>query len=171
MTLLAAFAVVATVATTAMLAATVDWGDTTIRLTISLLPFAVMHIVGSRVPRAVPSWLAFVSGLAMDVATHGPLGYWAAAYLAGLLITRAASGITGKRPLARIGLALAAIGVSVVAQAVLASLYAWRPVDFSTLLAGSLPLAAGLALLEPLIPADRRSTTFDARTAALRRGT
>ena len=66
------------------LAAALPWGlPADACLVLPLLPYAVLHVATVTRDGAVPEWLAFVAGLALDLLTGGPLGYWALVYLAG----------------------------------------------------------------------------------------
>ena len=77
-----------TVAIATLLAA-LPWGlPPGARFLLPLLPFAVIFNWSMRRPHAMPEWLAFASGLATDVLSHGPLGFWSLIYLLGFIVGR-----------------------------------------------------------------------------------
>jgi len=53
------------------------------RFLLPLLPLAVVHVWVRRRARHMTAAHAFLAGLALDVLTHGPLGYWSLIYLLG----------------------------------------------------------------------------------------
>lgn len=63
------------------------WGvPPALRLCPTLVPLVAIMIWNASRAGDVPAWGAFVLGLAIDVLTYGPLGYWAGCYvLAGVL--------------------------------------------------------------------------------------
>lgn len=58
-----------------------------------LLPFAGLAYVTLRAPAATGAWVAFAFGLALDVLSHGPLGYWSLLYIAGWIAVRRAQAL------------------------------------------------------------------------------
>ena len=51
--------------------------DEIVRYCLSFLPLIVIHYWSARRPTLLPVPLIFAVGLAIDVLTHGPVGYWA----------------------------------------------------------------------------------------------
>jgi rod shape-determining protein MreD len=74
----------------ATLLAALPWGlPSQTRFLLPLLPYAAIHYWAVRRPALMPEWMAFVSGLATDVLTHGPLGFWSLVFLLGLALVHA----------------------------------------------------------------------------------
>ncbi|RMF07385.1 MAG: hypothetical protein D6773_03575 [Alphaproteobacteria bacterium] len=101
--------------------------------------------------RLVPPWLVFLAGLATDILTAGPAGYWAMIYLLTYTLARQFAGGRRLRGAAHIWLSFAATGALAGACAwAIASLYyfrliEWQPIAFGVGAAvGLLPLAAWL---------------------------
>ncbi len=64
--------------------AALPWGlPSESRFFLPLLPFTAIHIWTLRCPRQMPEWLVFLAGLATDVLSHGPLGFWSLVLLLG----------------------------------------------------------------------------------------
>lgn len=150
--------------------AALPWGlPTEDRFFLPLLPVIAIHYFALRRPEALPEWSVFLSGLLLDVFTHGPLGYWPLVYLATYTLGVLGRELGKSSQFVRIAL----FGGSLVAVAVLcwavASVYFlefadWRPYVRGAVLAG----IAALGIL-PLLhvfaaPAPAREET------ALRRG-
>ncbi len=77
------------VALTTLLAA-LPWGLTSdTRFLLPMLPYAAIHYWAVHRPALMPQWIAFSSGLATDVLTHGPLGFWSLVFLLGLMFVQA----------------------------------------------------------------------------------
>lgn len=73
----------------ATMLAALPWGlSEQTRFLLPLLPFAAIHIWAMRRPQTIAEPLVFACGLALDVLSHGPLGFWSLVYLAGLAVTR-----------------------------------------------------------------------------------
>jgi len=64
--------------------------------TLTFLPVSVIFAIGLRHPGRLPSWAVFLSGLAADAASGGPLGYWPLL----LLLSLAGARIAGAAPIA-----------------------------------------------------------------------
>lgn len=74
----------------ATLAAALPWGlPAQARFLMPLLPYATIHFWAVRRPAQMPEWLVFLAGLAIDVLTNGPLGFWSLIYLIGLMCCHA----------------------------------------------------------------------------------
>mgnify|MGYP001358435982 CR=1 FL=1 len=66
--------------------AALPWGlPAEFRLVLPLLPFLAIHYWTLRRIALVPDVLAFVTGLAFDFLSDGPLGFWAMMVFLGLL--------------------------------------------------------------------------------------
>lgn len=138
------------------LLAVLPWGaaDTT-RFALALLPLAAIHYWCARRPLLMPAALVFTVGIAMDVATHGPLGFWS--LLA--LVTAAAARLplqVGRGPLARYAVfAVTMILVASLAWAV-ASLYFLRGIEWHPMLLAAIAAIAAYPLVAlALMPIDR----------------
>jgi rod shape-determining protein MreD len=79
----------ASVALVTLLAA-LPWGlPSAVQVALPLLPYSAIHYWAVRRPALMPEWLIFLTGLATDALTHGPLGFWSLIYLFGLVVSRA----------------------------------------------------------------------------------
>lgn len=144
----------------AVLIAALPWGlPADLAQALPLLPYVVIHSLVERRPWAVPDWLVFLAGLALDVLGQGPLGYWALVFLAGFVCVRSASQ-PGQPSLGRGLLVLAAtLAVLVVLQWLVTSLYRVHLAAISPLLASAaLALVAysAIFLLFPAGPSETR---------------
>ncbi len=118
----------------ATLLAALPWGiGPDAQLVAPLLLAATLFYWNLRRRGAVPEWIAFACGLAMDVTGQGPLGYWALIYLLAFVLaalfrdSRRAGGQDGlAQPLLRYLVAIIALALSVW---MLASLYALERAD------------------------------------------
>ncbi|MGL4396814.1 MAG: rod shape-determining protein MreD, partial [Hyphomicrobium sp.] len=64
------------------LIAALPWGlPSDYRFFLPLLPAVAIHYWSVRRDDLAIEWLAFLSGLVLDVLTQGPLGYWSLIYL------------------------------------------------------------------------------------------
>lgn len=107
-----------------------------LRFAFPLLPLAVMLLVCWRWPAAMPSWLAFVCGLTMDLLTQSPMGYWTLVYLSGLLAAKLAAGELVGGFWGRVGAAVGSMLAIVALQAAIDWLFlmeavAWMPIATS----------------------------------------
>lgn len=135
--------------------------ETAWRLALPLLVAATIFHWNCRRP-AIPEWVAFVSGLVIDAATQGPLGYFAllnllACALAGLLTPRRRPGRSAGPVSAALAFAVATVVLASAAWSI-ASLYDLARADARPMLLAaavlmfSYPLlAAGIALVEQAI--------------------
>ncbi|MEQ1651156.1 MAG: hypothetical protein ABL897_01565, partial [Hyphomicrobium sp.] len=141
----------ATIAFLALLAA-LPWGIAPqSRFFLPMLPVVAIHFWTLRHPGLVPEWNVFLIGLALDVLTHGPLGYWALVYLTAHLAGTLGAPFGDRGILVRIGLfAAALVGVVAVAWAV-ASVYFLERADIGPYMTGALLAAASSAILLPLL--------------------
>jgi rod shape-determining protein MreD len=111
------------------------------RFVLPLLPFIAIHYWASRHPDRLAEWVPFVAGLAVDVLSNGPLGYWSLIYLVGYMIAVEAHLVTAAGPAGRWFIFLTSLALLVAAAWGIASLYylelaAWRPFAWAALLAG-----------------------------------
>ena len=72
----------------------------------ALLPLLVMHYWTVHTGRGTPALLAFGAGLALDVFSHGPLGYWALINLTAARLSAATASFSNQGPMSH-GLGLA----------------------------------------------------------------
>jgi rod shape-determining protein MreD len=68
------------------------------RFFLPLLPLTVIYYWSNTRSSSAPEWLAFLSGLAFDILTNSPLGFWALIYLLGYFAGRLTSSQTGGGP-------------------------------------------------------------------------
>ena len=143
----AVLAILPSVVITMVLAlACAPWGaPDEARFVMPLLPYMAAHIFLARGVGVVPSPILFVAGLVMDLATHGPLGFWAIIYLSGALFARQLPGGIMQTVLGRQGALAATVLVLFVVQVGVASLYKLEWVDWRGVIAGT--SVAALAVL------------------------
>jgi rod shape-determining protein MreD len=128
-----------------------------VRTCISFLPLIVVHYWSARRPHLLPVTAVFACGLAIDVLTHGPIGFWALMMLAVAALAPLEDTLTGQSTATGRAavFAIAMVAVAGLAWGV-ASLYNGytmdgRPMLFAALCSiASYPLAALL-----LMPIDR----------------
>lgn len=105
-----------------------------------LFPFApasVILAVNMRSPDAIPAWIAFVGGIAVDALLDAPLGFWAIIYLSAFAAAAVLPDVLRTRYLTRWAAAFAILlGLGGEAW-VLASFYLWQ-------MAGSGPIVQAL---------------------------
>ena len=107
-----------------------------------------------RAPHMMPPASVFVLGIAIDLFSAGPLGFWALIYLFGVLIARQLPvGLMYTR-LGRLSGLLLVVFVLAAAQVGVASLYQLKWIDWHPVLAGTL-VAGGITLLIDLVWRDR----------------
>jgi rod shape-determining protein MreD len=131
-------------------------GDT-VRTCVSFLPLVVTHYWSARRPNLLPVTVIFACGLAIDVLSHGPIGFWAFMMLAVGALARLEETLTGQST-ATGRAAVFAIAMVVVAALswAVASLYIGQAIDGQPMLLaalvaiGTYPIAAIL-----LMPIDR----------------
>lgn len=151
----------------ATLLAALPWGvPAGARLAPPLLVAALLFALDARRADAVPEWVAFASGVAMDVVSQGPLGFWAMLYLLAFALAevlRPTPRVPGGALVGDALAYLAATGVVAAAAFGLASLYAlqWAeawPYAFAgvtvALAYPAVALAAGV--LDPIARAGRQ---------------
>jgi rod shape-determining protein MreD len=131
------------------LLAALPWGlPPEARFVLPLMPYTVIHYWAVRRPGLMPEWLVFLSGLATDVLTHGPLGFWSLIFLSGFVAIQVSRPLSDINPIVR-WLHFAATLVFLGAlQWLIASAYfmdagiEWRPLARSVVV---------IALVYPLI--------------------
>lgn len=140
-----------------VLVAVAPWGAWTgAGLVLQVLPYMVAHLFLVRGKGFVPSPVMFLAGLAMDVGTGGPLGFWALIYLFGVLITRQLPGGLVMTHAGRFsGLLLVVFALS-AAQVGVASIYQLKWIDWHGVVAGTV-IAGVLTGLADLAWRERRS--------------
>lgn len=143
----------------AVLLAALPWGlPAEIAPALPLLPYVVIHVMIERQPAAVPDWLVFLAGLALDVLGQGPLGYWALVYLVGFVCVRSASelGVAGfVRGTVLLASTLAAL---VLVQWLVTSIYRVHLAAIGPLLAGAAIALVAYAVIAVLFPPGPRET-------------
>lgn len=131
------------------------WGvPESYRFVMPVLPFIAIFHGASPDRGRMPSWLAFLAGLTVDVLSFGPLGYWSLVYLAGLAIVATLERVLPPREFLTRWLAFTLV-VSVVAGCawLLASAYfvelgdAWPMAIAALVAACSYPFVTGLLRL------------------------
>jgi rod shape-determining protein MreD len=114
----------------------------------AMLPMIVVHYWSLRRPRHLPVSLVFACGLAIDVMTHGPLGFWALLALVSVAAAPAPDRDTFASTIAgRYGHSILAMGVVALVGWVLMSIYFQRVIDWQ-------PMAFGVGasvLLYPIV--------------------
>lgn len=116
------------------------------RFFLPLLPVVAIHYWTLRHDAWLPEWVVFLAGLAVDILTHGPLGYWALIYLIAHLTATLSARLKAKGTLARLMLlGFAIVLVTFVSWAV-ASIYFFDVLDIAPYIKGAL-LASLCALL------------------------
>ncbi|MGI9478908.1 MAG: hypothetical protein ACR2PI_19560 [Hyphomicrobiaceae bacterium] len=130
-------------------------------LVLQVMPYMMAHLFLARRKGVVPSPVMFAAGIAMDIISNGPLGFWALIYLFGVLIARQLPhGLTNSQSGRVSGLLLIVFALA-AAQVGLASLFRLAWIDWHPVLAGTL-MAGFVTLLIDLMWRERREeTTFN----------
>jgi rod shape-determining protein MreD len=106
------------------LAAALPWGlPAADRFVLPLLPVVAIYYWTLDRDAWLPEWAIFLAGLALDVLTQGPLGYWPLVYLFAYVVAIFASRSTIESVLGRIMLLAAAIVAVAVFAWLAASLF------------------------------------------------
>lgn len=151
------FAAASTSALATLLAA-MPWGlPEEFRLLPPLLPFLVIHYWTMRDLQLVPEGLVFAAGIALDVLSGGPVGYWALIYLTGYALTLAISSVPLPENVVIRWLVLGfTLAVLSAAEVTLAALYFNAAADWTP------PLFAALVatLIYPLVAAPLRALAW-----------
>jgi len=131
----------------AVVIAAVPWGLP--GQTTFVLPFITLLLVFLFAARRVdpaPSWLIFLAGLATDILTAGPLGYWALIYILTYTLARVLPGKSWTQTIG--GLWLVFLAAAVIAGTsgwAIASLYYFRVIPWE-------PIALGIGAASVLFP-------------------
>lgn len=125
-----------------------------IGLVLQVMPYMMAHLFLARGKGFVPSPVLFLAGIAMDITSGGPLGFWALIYLFGVLIARQLPAGLMHTRLGRLSGLLLVVFVLAAAQVGLASLYQLKWIDWHPVLAGTL-VAGGITLLIDLVWRER----------------
>ncbi len=132
------------------------------RFFLPMLPVIAVHFWSLRHPGLVPEWYVFVSGLVVDVLTHGPLGYWALVYLITHLVAVLSAPLADRGISVRIALLAAALIIVTCAAWAIASVYFLEWLDLWPYAAGSGLAGLGAFVLMPLLyAADPARATRD----------
>lgn len=138
------------------------------RLVQPLLPYVLIHLLAERRGTAVPDWLVFLSGFAIDVVGQGPLGFWPLIYLSGYTMIRS---VASERQIGFAG-GLGYFAMTIVCLAMMqwsvASVYYLRGVEILPLVIAAAAALLVYLLLGMFVP---RETTVPVRkNLSLERG-
>jgi rod shape-determining protein MreD len=129
------------------LVSVLPWGlPSESRFILPLLPALGMHYWIMR-GAEFPEWLAFANGLAVDVLTSGPLGFWSLIYLIGYALSSLASRHAGMSMLARWLVVLAVLAGLCMAAWLTSSLFYFEVADWQPFAWAALVATAGYPLL------------------------
>ncbi len=148
------------------LLAALPWGlPSEARFLLPLLPFAAIHYWALSRPGSMPEWQAFLSGLATDALTHGPLGFWSLVFLVGFILSGLLPRFERWGAKGRWLHFCATLLLLSAVQWAIASAYFLGAADWRPLMRGALLAALLYPLIELLLrPIDRLSASrFDAR--------
>ncbi len=130
--------------------AALPWGlPSDVRLLAPLVPLAGIHYWAVRGDARLALWVAFLSGLILDVLMVAPLGFWAFIYVTGFALSRQLSLRCPDWKLARWVAFALTTGLAVGVAWGISSLYTFQYADWQHLV-----FAAGaVVLLYPLLAA------------------
>lgn len=111
------------------------------RFVLPHLPFAAIHYWTLRDPGRIPIWLIFACGVAIDVASGGPLGFWPLVFLAGYGIAALEWPFSKESRIGRWLIFLSVLVILVTLEWGMASLYYlqlmdWKPFALAAFFAG-----------------------------------
>lgn len=157
MDILARLVPIATVLALALLCV-VPWGfGAWTNFALPALPFTAIHYWSrkDRAPLAAP--LVFLTGLGVDVLSHGPLGYWSLIYLTGMALTFGLEEGAGQADGLRHWLGFCSVLAMLMLLAwLLASAYFARLIDWWPMLTAAFVLPAIYPVVAAiLLPVDR----------------
>lgn len=138
----------------AVLIAVAPWGVAKeAEFVLQVMPYMMAHLFLARRRGLVLSPIVFLAGIGMDIASDGPLGFWALVYLFGVLVARQLPDGLLETRLGRFSALLLVVFALAAAQVGIASLYLlnwidWHPVLAGTLAAGCITLLIDLAWQE-----------------------
>ncbi|MGF1649327.1 MAG: hypothetical protein ACFCUN_02635 [Hyphomicrobiaceae bacterium] len=155
----------------AVFIAILPWGlPSGARYVMPMLPYAVIHYFTTNARGLMPSWLIFLAGLTIDVATQGPLGLWPLVFLTGKLLAINLSGSLGATSFKRVlGYAVTLVLLAGL-QWGATSLYFLEPVDGMPFFEASMVLVFAYPLVA-LFGRDRSRSESTPASAALGRAT
>ncbi len=134
------------------------WGlGQSVDFALPALPFAAVHFWLRAHGRLMPLSVVFAAGLAVDVLSYGPLGYWSLVYLSGCglttLLDRTAASRSGFNGWA--GFCFVAVGLIVIAW-LIASIYFLRFADGRAMAEAGALLVLAYPFVQALLnPLDR----------------
>ena len=131
----------------AVVIATVPWGlPGEVTFVLPFMTLLLIFLFSVRREPPIPVWLVFLSGLATDILTAGPLGYWALLYTMTYTLGHFLFRSMSRRSLAGLWLAYATTaGIAASVGWAVASLYYLRIIDWW-------PIALGLLCSTALCP-------------------
>ena len=132
--------------------AVLPWGlPSEARFFLPLLPVVAIHYWSLRQPENLPEWFVFFAGLALDVLTHGPLGYWALIYLLGYVLGVLSRPYGHLGQSVRVALFAAALAVVALLAWMVSSAYALEIVDWRPYAIGAGYAALASLLILPVL--------------------
>jgi rod shape-determining protein MreD len=125
-----------------------------LRFYMPLLPYTAIHYWAVRRPALMPEWAVFLAGLATDVLTHGPLGFWSLMFLIGVVAVDATRDMPDWGAIGRWGQFCVTLAILGLAEWLVASIYRveladWRPLVLAAFIAAISYPVIGF-LLRPL---------------------
>ena len=134
------------------LTAALPWGlPTADRFVLPLLPVVAIYYWTLDPDAWLPEWVIFLAGLALDVLTQGPLGYWALVYLFAYIVAIFASRIAVDGVVSRaVLLACAVITVTGFAW-LAASIYFLEMLDAGSYARGAIFAVLSALLIAPVL--------------------
>ena len=134
------------------LLAVLPWGlPSEDRFFLPMMPVIAIHYWSLRQPENVPEWLVFLAGLALDVLTHGPLGYWALIYLLAFVLGVLSQPFGAAGQAARIALFAAALTIVAFGAWAVSSVYGLEFVDWRPYAASVIYAALASILIVPVL--------------------
>ena len=131
--------------------AVAPWGVRPVAsIALQLLPYFIAHLFIVRGRGVVPSPVVFAAGLAIDIGTDGPLGFWALIYLTGVLIARQLPAVLLQSRFGRLSGLFLIVAALTATQVGIASLYQLQWIDWQVVLAGTALAGIAAAVLDLL---------------------
>lgn len=153
------------------LAACLPWGaPAPVQFALPLLTMAVIFYWAVKRRHQLPSPVVFLIGLFTDLATAGPLGYWALNFLIAVAIASYCTDrIDSRRGLAAtiVMFALAVVAVSIIGW-LLSSLFQMRAVPAQSLVQGALTAVMAYPVIAYILGPIDRLVSYSGRAASLR---
>ncbi|MDX2308284.1 MAG: hypothetical protein NW216_08610 [Hyphomicrobium sp.] len=148
--------------------AVLPWGlAASYRFVLPLLPVIFIHEWAIRNPSPLPAWAVFASGLAVDILTAGPLGYWSLIYLVAYVLSVEVGTLSRSEPALRwVSFAIVLVLVVAVAWSI-ASLYFFEAAEMSGFLWAALwamlayPLLAAFVVAVDPLPQRRMNDRLE----------